>query len=343
MRIDELDYELPDELIAQEPAARRDDARMLVLDREQADLAHETIRDLASHLRAGDLLVINDTRVLPARVYTTRSTGGRVELLFVEPQEDAWLALARSGGRLQEGELLTIGDATLLLAEKLEGGQWLVTSDADIEQVMAAHGRMPLPPYIQRAVDDERAAMDADRYQTLYAAHDGAVAAPTAGLHLIPEFFASLSALGVEKAFVTLHVGLGTFEPVRTERLEDHVMHTERFAIPPETADAIRRTKANDGRVVAVGTTSVRALEAAAQAAPDGLPLPGWGHTDLLIAPGYDFHVVDAMLTNFHLPKSTLMALVSAFAGRERLLAAYREAVKERYRFYSYGDAMLML
>jgi len=343
VHIDELDYELPDELIAQEPAACRDDARMLVLDRSHDGTAHKGIRDLSGHLRPGDLLVVNDTRVIPARVYTTRSTGGRVELLFLEPHEEGWLALARSGGRLQAGEQLTIGDATLRLAVKHDGGQWLVESDDEIERVMASHGRMPLPPYIQRAVDDERAGMDAERYQTLYAANDGAVAAPTAGLHLTPDVFEALSSSGVAKAFVTLHVGLGTFEPVRAERLEDHAMHTERYAIPPETADAVRRTKASGGRVVAVGTTSVRALEAAALAAPDGFPLPGWGHTDLLIAPGFDFRVVDAMLTNFHLPKSTLMALVSAFAGRERVLAAYRTAVEERYRFYSYGDAMLML
>ncbi len=343
MHIDDLDYELPDELIAQEPAARRDDARMLVLDRAKDAVSHAGVRDLPAHLRAGDLLVLNDTRVLPARVYTMRSTGGRVELLFLEPQGEGWLALARSGGRLQAGEPLTVDNATLRLSARHAGGRWLVTCDGDVERVMAEHGRMPLPPYIRRDVDDGRAAMDAERYQTLYAAHEGAVAAPTAGLHLTPAVFDALSAEGVERAFVTLHVGLGTFEPVRSERLEDHDMHMERYAVAPETADAVRRTKARGGRVVAVGTTSVRALEAAALAAPDGLPLPGWGHTDLLIAPGFTFQVVDALLTNFHLPKSTLMALVSAFAGRERILDAYRAAVAERYRFYSYGDAMLLL
>ncbi len=340
MRIDDLDYDLPPERIAQEPAAQREDARLLVLDRETGAIQHRGIRDLPELLREHDLLVANDTRVLPARLHATRYTGGRVELLLLEPDPrdpHAWHALTRAGGTLRSGEALKVGDDLgVRLLANLGGGRWRVAGiESDIPTVMARCGQMPLPPYIRREADDARESLDRKRYQTIYARNEGAVAAPTAGLHLTPDLLRALEERGVGYSFLTLHVGLGTFEPVRTERLEDHDMHEERFTIPPATHDAIHGAKRTDGRVVAVGTTTVRALEAAA--------LGDFGRTKLLIQPGFEFRVVDAMLTNFHLPGSTLIALVAAFAGLEPVLAAYREAVGEGYRFYSYGDAMLLI
>jgi len=347
MRIDDLDFELPPELIAQEPAVRREDARLLVLDPGTASPRHTSIRALPAELVPGDLVVLNDTRVLPARLDARRDTGGRVELLALEAEADGrWRMLARAGGTLRADEVLLVGeDAQVRLDRPLGGGRWLAAGvDGDLLSLLLRYGRMPLPPYIRREGADPRLdALDRERYQTVFAKHAGAVAAPTAGLHLTPELLAALAARGLEVATLTLHVGLGTFEPVRTERLEDHRMHDEAFEIPPATAEAVRRTRAAGGRVVAVGTTTVRALEAAAAASDDGLPTAGAARTDLLIAPGYDLRVVDVLLTNFHLPRSTLLALVSALAGRERILAAYAEAVREGYRFYSYGDAMLIV
>jgi S-adenosylmethionine:tRNA ribosyltransferase-isomerase len=339
MRLDDLDYDLPAAAIAQEPPARREDARLLELARADGGFAHSRVFDLPRRLRSGDLLVANDTRVIPARLFARRETGGRVELLLIEPDPDhpgGWLALARAGGRLREGEALALGQGRgLRLAAALERGRWRVVGiEEDIAVLMARFGRMPLPPYIQRTADDPRDALDRDRYQTIFARHEGAVAAPTAGLHLTSGLVRALAAAGVETAFVTLHVGLGTFEPVRTETLETHTMHEERFTVPVSTARALEGVRARGGRVVAVGTTTVRALEAHARGEA--------GRTRLLIAPGHEFGVVDALLTNFHLPRSTLLALVAAFAGLEPVLAAYREALRAGYRFYSYGDAMLI-
>ena len=339
MRLDDLHYDLPPASIAQEPTARRDAARLLVLDRARGTTAHRHVHDLPRLLAPGDRLVVNDTRVLPARLFATRASGGRVEVFLLEPVGDgAWSAMTRAGGRLRAGEILTVaGGAAVRLLRRMPDGPWIVRGeDADLPALMARHGHMPLPPYIERAENDVRDALDRERYQTVMARHDGAVAAPTAGLHFTPALFEALADAGVTRSAVTLHVGLGTFEPVRTEEVEDHPMHEEAYVVPLDTAEAVARTKAAGGRIVAVGTTSVRALEASRG-------LAGAGRTDLLITPGYRFHVVDALLTNFHLPRSTLLALVAAFAGLEPVLRAYREAVAEGYRFYSYGDAMLIL
>jgi S-adenosylmethionine:tRNA ribosyltransferase-isomerase len=348
VRTDDFDYELPTELIAQTPPERREDARLLVLDRATGAVAHRGIVDLPDLLRPGDLLVVNDTRVIPARLLARRSTGGQVEVFLLGPSAEApgsWTALVRAGGSIQAGEELAIdgADAGVRLLRRVAAGTWLVeATDGDLSALMERAGRMPLPPYVRRERDDPRAALDRERYQTVFARAPGAVAAPTAGLHLTDALFARLAARGVGVARVTLHVGLGTFKPIDAENVEDHVMHEERYEVPKETADAVRRMRAAGGRVVAVGTTSVRTLEAAAAASADGLPAAGPGATSLFISPGRQFRVVDALLTNFHLPRSTLIVLVSAFAGRERVLAAYREAVAKRYRFFSYGDAMLV-
>ncbi len=346
MHIDELDYDLPQELIAQVPADRREDARLLAFDRASGALHHRRVQDLPDLLHPGDLLVANDTRVLPARLYAVRDTGGHVEIFLLEEAAGgAWRALVRARGSLQSGETLMVQDdgPVRLLADE-GGGQWLVEGVAEsLEALMARAGRMPLPPYIRREpTGDERDALDRERYQTVYAARGGAVAAPTAGLHLSTDVLELIASMGAELAHVTLHVGLGTFSPVRAERITDHTMHAERYEISPYTADAIRAAKAEGRRVVCVGTTTVRAVEGAAAISADGLPHAGSGHTEIFITPGYEFRVVDALLTNFHLPRSTLIALVGAFAGLDRLLEAYRVAVQERYRFYSYGDAMFL-
>jgi len=347
VRAADLEYDLPPECIAQEPAPRREDARLLVLGRAGGDAAHRRVADLGDLLRPGDLLVLNDTRVLPARVVARRASGGAVEVLFLEPADappGAWWALARGKGRLREGETLDVeGGGRLVLLGARGEGRWLVGAEAEsLPDLMARAGRVPLPPYIRREAPDPRDARDAERYQTVYARRPGAVAAPTAGLHLTEALLAALGARGIGVAALTLHVGPGTFSPVRGESLSEHGMESERYEIPEATAARWRETRAAGGRVVAVGTTCVRALEAAARDAPDGAPQAGAGRTDLFIAPGHVFRAVDALLTNFHLPRSTLLALVFAFAGRERVLGAYAEAIREGYRFYSYGDAMLI-
>ncbi len=345
MRLDVLDFDLPPERIAQVPAPTRDAARLLVLDRASGRIEHDTIGGLVSRLGPGDLVVVNDTRVRPARLVARRATGGRVELLAIEAIGDGtdapWLALARAGGRLVAGEELVVADdVRVRLVAVLAAGRVEIRAIGEsMESLLARYGRMPLPPYIRReGVDLD--ALDRERYQTTFAAQDGAVAAPTAGLHLSPGMFEAIRARGVRIAALTLHVGLGTFEPVRVDDLDDHRMHVERGFVPAETADAVRATRAAGGRVVAVGTTTVRALESAAAASPDGAPRAGDFETALLIQPGYRFRAVDALLTNFHLPRSTLLALVAAFAGTEAVLDAYRAAVAAGYRFFSYGDAM---
>lgn len=349
MRLDELDYDLPAQLIAQDPPFHRDGARLFTLDRTTGARGHAEVRDLPDLLRPGDLLVVNETRVLPARLHGFRSdTGGRVEIFLLEAAAEpagAWRALVRSGGSPGAGERLELmkGEGLHLISSEGQG-RWLVRGeDEDIAVLMERHGRMPLPPYIHRRPGrDERDATDRERYQTTFAAVDGAVAAPTAGLHLSDELLAAVEARGVERVAVTLHVGMGTFAPVRAEDLEDHEMHAERYEISDTTAMAVRKARAEGRRVVCVGTTSLRALEGAAAVSADGLPEAGEGSTDIFITPGDEFRVADALLTNFHLPRSTLIALVGAFAGLESVLAAYAEAVAEQYRFYSYGDAMFI-
>ena len=343
MRLDEFDYELPRERIAQHPLPRRDDARLLVLDRASGRLDDSCVRELPRWLEAGDLLVFNDTRVVPARLLGRKASGGRVELLLVErvsPGEPVWRCLLRASRKPASGARLELADdlwATVLGREA--DGLWLValaTSSPSLDTALERAGRMPLPPYIERAPAED----DRERYQTVFARRPGAVAAPTAGLHFTPELLGALAAAGVGAAWLTLHVGPGTFEPVRAEEVDDHVMHAEAFEIPEATAEAVRGARERGGRIVAVGTTVVRALEHAAER--EGEVGAARGACRLFVRPGFRFRVVDALLTNFHLPRSTLLLLVAAFAGRERVLEAYAHAVREGYRFYSYGDAMLV-
>lgn len=335
----DFDYDLPPESIAQHPAPRGE-SRLLVLDREGPD-RHRRIRDLPELLRPGDLLVLNDTRVIPARLYGTRAGGGggRVEILLVERTgEREWDALLKPGRRARPGTGIELEPGlTAEVIDRGEEGRFRLRFSEAIEGHLDRLGHIPLPPYIGRP--DEAA--DRDLYQTVYAREPGAIAAPTAGLHFSRELLDEIAAAGIETARVTLHVGLGTFKPVKVERIEEHRMERERYEVSEEAAEAIRRTRARQGRVVAVGTTVVRTLESAALAGNGEVP-PGSGSTGLFITPGFRFQAVDVLLTNFHLPRSTLLMLVSAFAGRERVLAAYEEAVRERYRFYSYGDAMLV-
>lgn len=355
----DFDYELPARLIAQEPSPSRDAARLLVHRLAEGRTEHRAVRDLPELLSSGDLLVVNDARVLPARLFARRASGGRVELLFFEAlgpgrAGERWLALARPARKLREGEELGVEGAPERLVAAARrprpdgepGPEWEFElsggGPGSVAALLERVGRVPLPPYIARATGDElREVSDRERYQTVFAREPVAVAAPTAGLHFTPELLGRLAARGVERAAITLEVGPGTFRPVESERVEDHVMHSERFRVPQATAAAIRACRDRGGRVVAVGTTVVRTLEAAA--AGQGCVRAGEGRTDLFLRPGAEFGVVDALLTNFHLPRSTLLMLVAAFAGRERVLGLYAEAITLGYRFYSYGDAMLLL
>lgn len=338
-----FDFELPPEAIAQH-AAPRGESRLLVLDREGPE-RHRRTRDLPALLRPGDLLVLNDTRVIPARLFGRRQTptgdktGGRVELLLVERTgTQEWDALARPGRKARPGTVLTFETGlTAKVVDKREDGRHRIRFSEPVEGHLDRLGHIPLPPYIQRVDEDE----DRERYQTVYARQPGAIAAPTAGLHFSSEILEEVRRSGIGITEVTLHVGIGTFKPVSAELVEEHRMDSERYEVGEAAAAVIRDTRARGGRIVAVGTTVVRTLESAAKVG-DGEVRPGSGATQLFITPGYEFQVVDVLLTNFHLPRSTLLMLVSAFAGRERVLAAYAEAVREGYRFYSYGDAMLV-
>jgi S-adenosylmethionine:tRNA ribosyltransferase-isomerase len=360
-----FNYVLPPELIAQEPAAQRDAARLLVVRRAAGTLEHRRFADLPDLLAPGDLLVLNDTRVLPARLLGRKPTGGKIELLLLEECADGtWEALLRTGSKRPPlGTTLELAGgarATLLTAGEKGRVTLRFASPLPILDLLEQHGLPPLPPYIKR---DKRAetrdeardsvihhppstnppvSSDRARYQTVYARAAGAIAAPTAGLHFTPELFQTLERRGIGRAFVTLHVGIGTFRPVTAERAEDHQMEAERYTLPPETAAQMAVTRRAGGRIVAVGSTSTRTLETVA-AEHDGAACAATGRTALFILPPYRFRAVDALITNFHLPQSTLLMLVSAFAGAELIRRAYTEAIRERYRFFSYGDAMLIL
>ncbi len=345
--LDAYDYLLPRELIAQEPLPKRSDARLLVVDRASGTFEHTHIRDLPQVLRPHDLLVLNDTRVVPARLLGFRTaTGGHWEGLFLRVDEQGlWRLLARSRGRIAVGETITIvnaegmDDIRLRLVERAEGGVWVVHAESDEPTfaLLDRIGRVPLPPYIRHG---EMLPADRDRYQTVYAKQPGAVAAPTAGLHFTPELLRRLEEQQIGACYVTLHVGLDTFRPVTAERLAEHKMHSEWGQIDAAAAERIRAARASGGRIVAVGTTSVRVLETAAAAGE----LQAWsGWTDLFIRPPYQFRAFDALLTNFHLPRTTLLVLVRTFGGDNLIRRAYEQGIAERYRFYSYGDAMLIL
>ena len=339
LRTDDFDYPLPPELIAQMPIEPRDHSRLLTLDRTTGAMQHRRFFDIAALLRRGDLLVFNDSRVIPARLHGRKvGSGGQVELLLLHPIEPRlWQALARPSKRLAAGTRLEFAGGGQAYAATIEakGESGMVTVRLEDEAMIEACGETPLPPYIHAPLTDP------ERYQTVYARVRGSAAAPTAGLHFTPELLRRLQELGVATAFVTLHVGLDTFRPVEEEDPRQHRIHTEYAVLPEETAQAVQAARGRGGRIVAVGTTSVRVLETAARAAQPGQAVAAYGGwTDMFILPGYSFRAVDALITNFHLPRSTLLMLVSAFAGRERVLAAYAEAVRERYRFYSFGDAM---
>ena len=346
MKTADFDFELPPELIAQHPAQRRELSRMLVVRRREGTLEHRHFFDLSQYLNKGDLLVVNNTRVIPARIFGRKpATGGKVEILLLEEiRPGTWDILLHASRRPKVGSLITLGEGqavAILLSDGAKGRATIkIESERPWLEVLEEIGIPPLPPYIKRSeVGDQKS--DRERYQTVYAKHPGAVAAPTAGLHFTDDIFQTLEKQGVTKTEVTLHVGLGTFRPVDAENVEDHRMEPERYTVPEETAKRIEETKSAGGRIVAVGSTSVRTLESVA--AENGRVIPCSGRSSLFIYPPYPFTVVDAMLTNFHLPKSTLIMMICALAGRKLILRAYEEAVKEKYRFYSYGDCMLIL
>lgn len=341
MRVDQFDFELPEELIATHPVEPRDAARLLVVD-DEGDLKHKSFRDLPDLLEPGDLLIVNDTRVIPSRL-TGRKGEGRVEVTLVTPLDDEhWRALGKPGRKLTPGTKIIFAEGfTATVVEKGERGEIILSFDTggrSLVDLLDAYGAMPLPPYIKRKDGPDPA--DRNDYQTVYAEHPGAVAAPTAGLHFTDDLFDRLARRGVETARVTLHVGLGTFQPMRAEDTRDHVMHAEWGRVSGETAAKINAVRQSGGRIVAVGTTSVRLLESAAD--EDGTVHPFEGETAIFITPGYHFRTVDRMITNFHLPESTLFMLVCAFAGIEVMKRGYSEAVAQRYRFYSYGDGCLL-
>ena len=340
MKKSDFYYDLPQSLIAQHPVTPRDSSRLLVMDRQTGALEHRIFRDVIDYLRAGDCLILNDTKVLPARLFGTREdTGARVEFLLLKQKSgDTWEALAGPGKKAKPGTFFDFGGKMRAeVLQTLDNGNRLLRFDfeGNFFAVLDEVGEMPLPHYITEKLEDK------DRYQTVYALVEGSAAAPTAGLHFTPELLERIRGKGIEIGFVTLHVGLGTFRPVKTENIEDHHMHTEVYSVPQETADIIRRTKENGGRVIAVGTTCCRTLESVCRQA--GGVCAHTDETDIFIYPGYKFQCIDGLLTNFHLPESTLIMLVSAFCGYENTMHAYKVAVEEKYRFFSLGDAMLIL
>ena len=341
MNVKDFYFELPQELIAQDPLEDRAASRLLVLDKKTGDITHRGFRDVLEYLHPGDCLVINDTKVIPARLYgVKRDTGAKIEVLLLKRREkDVWETLVKPGKKAKPGTVLDFGDGILTgtVEETVDEGNRLIrfSYEGIFEEILDRLGQMPLPPYITHQLKDK------NRYQTVYAKHDGSAAAPTAGLHFTKELLKEIQEKGVEIAHVTLHARLGTFRPVKVENVQDHHMHSEFYIVEESEAEKINRAKQAGNRVVCVGTTSCRTVESAST--EEGLVKAGTGWTDIFIYPGYRFKVLDALITNFHLPESTLVMLVSALAGREHILHAYEEAIKERYRFFSFGDAMLIL
>lgn len=341
MKLSDFNYELPEELIAQDPLLKRSDSRLMVLNREDDTVAHKHFRDITEYINPGDCLVINDTKVLPARLIGAKEgTGASIEVLLLKRHDDkTWETLVKPGKKARPGARISFGDGKLIgeVVDVVEEGNRLVRFEYEgiFEEVLDELGQMPLPPYITHHLEDK------NRYQTVYAKHTGSAAAPTAGLHFTDELLESLQAMGVKIARVTLHVGLGTFRPVKVENILEHHMHSEFYMIDEEAANIINETRKNGGKIISVGTTSTRTLETAA--ADDGTIKPCSGWTEIFIYPGYKFKCVDRLITNFHLPESTLLMLVSALYDREKVLEAYRIAVEEKYRFFSFGDAMIIL
>ena len=340
MDVKDFDYDLPEELIAQDPLEDRSSSRLMVLDKKTGDIEHKIFRDVVDYLQPGDCLVLNNTKVIPARLFGVKEgTEAKIEILLLKRKEnDIWETLVKPGKKCKPGVKISFAEGLLTreVLEVVEDGNRLIQFHYDgiFEEILDQLGQMPLPPYITHQLKDK------NRYQTVYAKYDGSAAAPTAGLHFTPELLQQIRDMGIDIAEVTLHVGLGTFRPVKVDTIEEHHMHSEFYRIEQSEADKINRAKANGHRVVAVGTTSTRTLESAAE--EDGTLREKSGWTDIFIYPGYKFKVIDALITNFHLPQSTLVMLVSALAGREHILAAYKKAVEEKYRFFSFGDAMLI-
>ena len=340
MDVKDFDYELPEELIAQDPLEDRSSSRLMVLNRENGAVQHKIFKDVIDYLNPGDCLVINNTKVIPARLYGVKEgTEAKIEILLLKRHsDDVWETLVKPGKKCKIGTRISFGEGLLVgeVVDVVEEGNRMIrfSYEGIFEEVLDQLGQMPLPPYITHQLKDK------NRYQTVYAKYDGSAAAPTAGLHFTPELLEQIRAKGVEIAEVTLHVGLGTFRPVKVDTIEEHHMHSEFYRIEQTEADKINRAKESGHRIIAVGTTSTRTLESAAE--PDGHLTEKSGWTDIFIYPGYKFKVIDGLITNFHLPQSTLVMLVSALAGREHVLNAYRQAVEERYRFFSFGDAMLI-
>lgn len=344
MHINDFDYNLPPELIAQHPTEKRDESRLLVINRNTGDLEHRHFFNILEYLNPGDCLVMNNSKVIPARLFGIKEiTGARVEFLLIKRiKDDLWETMVRPGKKLHVGDRVSFsedGSLTAKIIEHKEGGVRIVRFEykGDFHELLERIGRIPLPPYIERDSGEE----DRERYQTVYCKEEGSVAAPTAGLHFTEELMKQAMEKGVKIAYVTLHVGIGTFRPVKCDNIEEHQMHFEEYEIDEKNAEIINETKKAGGRVISVGTTSTRTLESSA--AEDGTVLAGSGSTGIFIYPGYRFKVIDSLITNFHLPKSTLLMLVSALYNRENILAAYEEAVKQKYRFFSYGDAMLII
>ena len=340
MNVSDFYYDLPEELIAQTPIEKRDESRLMVLNRAKQTIEHKTFKDIIDYLEPGDCLVRNNTKVIPARLYGKKSTGAKIEFLLLNRIEgDIWECIVRPGHKLKPGTEVEFGDGILKakVLDVMDGGTRKVEFKYEgiFNEILDKIGLMPLPPYIHESLKDN------DRYQTVYAKYEGSAAAPTAGLHFTPELFEKIREKGVEVANVTLHVGIGTFRPVKVENVEDHHMHSEHFYIKKEDVDKINNAKKNGKRVIAIGTTSCRVLETIAD--ENGMVKPTEGDTQIFIYPGYKYKCLDGLVTNFHLPESTLIMLVSALAGRDYIMKAYNEAVKERYRFFSFGDAMLIL
>jgi len=341
MNVKDFYFDLPQELIAQDPLEDRASSRLLVLDKKTGEVTHRGFRDILEYLRPGDCLVINDTKVIPARLFGVKEdTGAKIEVLLLKRREhDIWETLVKPGKKAKPGTRIVFGEGLLTgtVLETVDDGNRLIqfSYEGIFEEILDQLGQMPLPPYITHQLKDK------NRYQTVYAKHDGSAAAPTAGLHFTKELLKQIEDMGVKIAHVTLHVGLGTFRPVKVENVQDHHMHSEFYMVEESEAKKVNDTKEAGGRVICVGTTSCRTVESAAD--ENRRLKSGSGWTDIFIYPGYEFKILDALITNFHLPESTLVMLVSALAGREHVLAAYEEAIKERYRFFSFGDAMLIL